>query len=179
MIVCKKTALLFLLLCYCTAGFAQSSLKKYAIGNTGCTIYSFCEPDFNEVEFSEDSSAIYKSICEQGDYQYGIICVQLKEAITDLSLAEAMGKSYCDYLKTILEITESAGYGGGHQLNSDETTAGFIDYWKDKDGSAWKIKCWTNGSFIAVLFIAHQDELPSDDFTKQELFLNGFRFAVQ
>lgn len=178
MISINKAALIFFLLCFSTAGYTQS-LKKYAIGNTGCSMYSFCEPDFSKVEFSEDSSAIYKSICDKDEYQYGIICVQLLEGLSDLSSATELGKSYCDYLKTIFEITESAGYGDGHQLNNDDKTTGFIDYWKDKDGAAWKIKCWTNGSFIAFLFITHKDELPSEDFTKQELFLNGFRFAGQ
>lgn len=167
-----------LLLVFSTAVYTQS-LKKYAIANTGSSVYSFCEPDFTDVEFSEDSSAIHKSICDKDGYQYGVICVQLRETISDLAVATTLGQSYCDYLKTVYDITESAGYGGGHQLNNDERTAGFIDYWKDKNGGAWKIKCWTNGTQIVVLFLVHDGELPSDDFAKQELFLNGFRFAGQ
>ncbi len=178
MISCKKLSFFLFLLLIDLAATAQS-IKKYPIGNSGCSMYCYSEPENGETEYSEDSSIIYKAFSFIDEYEYGVICVKLFEPIEDLESAEAMSKGYCDYLKTVFDIEESAGYGMGHKMDSYEHATGFIDYWKDKEGDEWKIKCWTNGAVIAFMYVTHTGSLPSEDFNKQETFLNGFRFPEE
>jgi hypothetical protein len=77
---------------------------------------------------------------------------------------------YLDYLKGAFNITKSAGYGKGHRLNGREDTRGVIDYWVDKDKANWKVKGWTDGKFITIMYGFSAKELPE---TKVNTFLDG------
>ncbi len=176
MISGKQIGYLLIFLCFSFSVEAQS-LKKYPISNSGCSMYCYSVPEIGETEYSEDSSIIYKAYNIIDDYEYGVICIKLMSAMEDLETAEALGKNYCDFLKSVFDIVEYTGYGSGHKMNNYENAIGFIDYWKDKEGDEWKIKCWTNGAVIALMYVTHTGSLPSEDLNKQEAFLNGFRFA--
>ncbi|NOT50666.1 MAG: hypothetical protein HOP10_05265 [Chitinophagaceae bacterium] len=170
----KKSGLLsFFLVCYLFS-YSQS-LKKVAISNSGCSLYAFCEFKF-EKEYSQDSSVVYTGECVKDEISYGIICVKLKEAADDLERAEESMINYLDYLKTSFGITKSAGYGRGHRLNDNEKTRGVIDYWEDGEKNNWKVKAWTDGKFIGVLYGYSLKELPEQ---KLNVFLDSFRLPAQ
>ena len=163
--------LILILLGILTAGSMYGqSLKKYAIGNSGCSVYAFCDPAPFNLEKSPDSSDVYTGECSVGDVAYGVICVKIKEQINNMMAGEETLVSYLDYLKTSLNIASSVGYGKGHRLKNKENTRGVIDYWKDKDGINWKIKGWTDGKYIAVLYVCSKNEVPE---TKANVFLDG------
>ena len=169
----KKLTIIFLILS--TASLVQAqSLKKYDIGSSGCKAYFFCNPGEFEITYSEDSSKVYTGECKSDSLSWGVICVALKEPIAAGSEAEDMLASYLDYLKTAFNITSAAGYGKGHVMNNYADARGMIDYWKDKDGDEWKIKGWTDGKFIAVLYVYAKGKL--DETNKVNIFLDGFRF---
>jgi hypothetical protein len=167
----KRCSLLFAFsLCFLFS-HAQS-LKKVPIGNSGCSIYTFCEFKFDK-QYSEDSSVMYVSECAKDDMSYGVICVKLAQPADDLDRAEESMTGYLDYLKTSFNILKSAGYGKGHRLANNENTRGVIDYWEDNEKNNWKIKAWTDGKFIGVLYGYSAKELNE---TKLNLFLESFRF---
>ncbi len=153
------------------AGEAQT-LKKYAVSNSGCSVYMFCDPGRFDIDHSEDSSTVYTAQCETGDVTYGVICIRLLEQVNDLKEAEELMISYLDYLKLDFEIKSAAGYGKGHKLNNAANSTGVIDYWKDAANNNWKIKAWTDGKYIGVLFAFSKKELPEP---KINAFLDGFR----
>src|SRR5882724_5430224 len=165
---CFLPVLLLLLSSFCSG----QSLKKYPISNSGCSLYMFCEPPLFDVDKSEDSSMVYSSECEKDDVMYGVICVKLIDPVTDLQQAEDLAISYLDYLKLNFEIKKAVGYGKGHRLHDNENTRGIIDYWEDKEKNNWKVKAWTDGKFIAVLYAHSLKELPE---TKVNIFLDSFR----
>ncbi len=167
----KKTILLFLFTAMVAAATAQS-LKKYPVGNSGCAVYLFCNPAFDEA-YSEDSSKVYTAESEKDSVHYGVICVKLLNAIADINAAEEVVVSYLDFLKKTFDIVQSVGYGKGNRLNGNENTRGVIDYWKDKDGNNWKVKAWTDGKFIGVVYAYTKKELPE---TKADVVLNSFKF---
>jgi hypothetical protein len=134
----------------------------------------FCDPKEFEKTFSEDSSIVYTGDCEADSLTYGIICVKLKEAVNSGEDAEELMISYLDYLKSIFEITTAAGYGKGQTLSGNPGARGVIDYWKDKEGNEQKVKGWTDGKFISVMYIKANGEL--EETEKMNAFLNGFRF---
>ncbi len=134
----------------------------------------FCDPKTFDKSFSEDSSFVYTGECKADSLTYGVICVKTKEAIIASNNAEALMISYLDYLKTTFDINDAVGYGKGHTMNSKPDAQGVIDYWKDKDGDEWKVKAWTDGKYIAVLYVVAKGKL--DDTEKNNAFLNSFRF---
>lgn len=165
-----KTTLLFATFLFVTASNAQS-LKKYPVSNSGCFLYSYCESKY-DVDYSDDSSKVYTGECTLGDVTYGIICVKLLKTITDPDAAEDLMISYVDFLKNSFNIKKATGYGKGHRLNNNEKTRGILDYWEDNVQDKWKIKAWTDGSFIGFLYAYSKKELPE---TKVNPFLESFR----
>jgi hypothetical protein len=163
--------LIVFLFCLLTANsmYAQT-LKKYAISNSGCSAYFFCDPGAFTSEKSTDSSDMFTGECITSDVTYGLICVKMKDKLANLETSEETLIAYLDYLKTSLKVTTAAGYGKGHRLKNKETTRGVIDYWKDVDGQSWKIKGWTNGKIIAVLYVCSKKEVPE---AKANVFLDG------
>ena len=165
----KKIILPLLLLIGYTA-FSQS-LKKYPVSKSGCTYYNYCDAKF-DISKSTDSSDIYTGECAIADVTYGIICVKLLNPVADLQMAEDLLIAYMDFLKQSFEIASAAGYGKGHRLNNNENTRGIIDYWKEKDNNNWKVKGWTDGKHIAVLYAYTLKTLAEQ---KVNVFLDGFR----
>lgn len=144
----------------CNFGFIFSqSLKKYAIGGTGCSVYSYCEPKFG-ITYSADSAKVYTSECGSNKIYYMVICMELKQAIVPVSKAETALITYVDKLKTQFKITSSTGFSKGNKLKGRKNTLGIIEYWKDNEQFKWKIKGWTNGRFIAVLLAYSENDLP-------------------
>lgn len=147
-------------------------LKKFAIEGTGCSFSSYCDTKFT-LDYSSDSSKVYTGECKLGDISYGVICVQLLNPIADLTAAEDMMIAYLDYLKTTFSIDKAIGYNKGHRLNKDENTRGIADQWVDSENDKWRIKIWTNGSFIGFVYAYSSKEIPE---LKVSTFLNEFRF---
>ena len=149
----------------------SQTIKKYEIANSGCSVYMFCAPGRFEESFSEDSSKVYNAECEKDAIHYGVICIKLEKSISDLDEAENMLASYLDYLKINFTIKSAVGYGKGNLLNNRPDTRGIVDYWKDDQNNEWKIKGWTDGKFIGVLYAYSKKEIE----IKVDVFLNSFR----
>jgi hypothetical protein len=170
-------SLLLIVACTCWANSFSQSIKKYPIGDAGCSAYFFCTPSRFNVSYSDDSSKVYTGDCKAADsLTYGIICIKLKEKVADLQQAEDITLAYLDYLKQSFDVGSAAGYGKGHRLEGKEDTRGIIDYWKDKTGNEWKIKAWTDGKFIGVLYVFAKGSL--NETNRINLFLDGFRLPT-
>ena len=168
-----RKSLLFLISLFCTAIGLGQSIKKYPIGESGCAAYFFCDPGTFNLSYSEDSSKIYTGECLSGETYYGLICVQLNQSILNIPEAEDVMQHYLDYLKTSFKVTAASGYGKGHRLKGKENIHGIIDYWKDESGDSLKVKGWTDGNFIIVLYAKSGKELVE---TKANVFLDGIIF---
>ncbi len=168
----QRALLTFCSFLFLAIGKSQS-LKKYDIAQSGCSVYMYCAPGRFEESYSEDSSRVYTAECNIDELTYGVICVKLLTPSENPGEAEDMVISYLDYLKVEFDIKSAVGYGRGNHLNNQEDTRGVVDYWKDGDNNNWKIKAWTNGKIIGVLYAYSKKELPE---TKIDVFLNSFRF---
>jgi hypothetical protein len=153
---------------------SAQSLKKYPVSNSGCAAYFFCDPGQFGVSYSEDSSIVYTAECSTDSTGYGIICVKLKEAVEAGAVAENLMINYLDYLQSVFKIKTSAGYGKGHTMEKNPVVKGVIDYWKDENGYEWKIKGWTDGKIISMLYVSEKGTMEYKP--KHDVFLNGFRF---
>lgn len=154
---------------------AGQSLKKYPIGNSGCSLYTFCDPGTYAVSYSDDSSLVYTGDCKAVDsLTYGVICVKLKQPVNTGQETEELMIAYLGFLKTAFDIVSSAGYGKGHTMEKKPEARGIIDYWKDKTGDDWKIKCWSDGKYIAVMYVYAKGKM--NETPKVNVFLDSFRF---
>ena len=147
------------------------SIKKMPVAKSGCSYYGFCDISF-EISYSQDSSIVYAGECVRDSISWGLICVKLVSLPSGLDQAEEILTAYLNYLKTSFSIQKAAGYGKGHRLNKNENTRGILDYWEDAEKNSWKVKGWTDGKYIAVLYAFSKKELPEN---KVNLFLDGFR----
>lgn len=150
--------------------FSQS-LKKIPVGNSGCTVYTYCDMKFDESK-SPDSSVVFAGECVKDEITYGTICVKLLNPPASLAMAEDLLVAYLDFLKGSFSITKAAGYGKGHRLNNNENTRGILDYWEDNEKNNWKVKAWTNGKVVGVMYAFSKKALPEP---KVNIFLEGFR----
>ena len=167
---------LLLLLFYCSVFFCQGQNKlpaRVPISNTGCTVEVYCFPGRFDAYDLEDGSTVYADDCEKDNVTYGIYCVKLKTPLANMESAEDSIIALLDFLKLDYGIVKSKGYDKGHQLNKNETTKGVTDNWEDADKNHWRIKGWTNGNFICLLYVFSNKELPEK---KTETFLDGLRF---
>ncbi len=165
-----------LLILFCTSltvCFSQQTPATVPISNTGCTVQVFCFPGRFDAYELEDGSAVFADDCTIEGATYGIYCVKLKKPLTNLETALDTAITYLDFLKLDYGIVKAKGYGKGYRLNKDVKTAGIKDTWEDADNNKWKVKAWTNGNFICVLYVFSAKELPEK---KIEIFLEGLRF---
>ncbi len=166
-------AILLVLLTGAAALTHAQSLKKYNVGTSGCAVYTYCDLSNAEMNLSPDSSEVYTAECRNEDVHYGAICVKLSQPASDLDVAENLLIQYLDFLKPTFEVNNSVGYGKGHRLKGNDQTRGIIDYWTDKDTNNIKVKGWTNGNFIVVLYAYSQKDLPE---TKVNVYLDSLVF---
>ena len=164
---------IFFLFFLFAASIAHSQgLKKYGVAETGSVVYMYCAPKW-DVDLSEDSSKVYTAECKKDDLSHGVIFIKLLHPVSDLKVAEQMLIDYMDYLKLNFEIISATGYGKGHLLNGEDNTRGVLDYWTDADKNAWKVKGFTDGKQIAVLYAYSNKPLPEP---RINVFLESFRF---
>ncbi|MBM3416803.1 MAG: hypothetical protein FJY20_10260 [Bacteroidetes bacterium] len=162
--------LLAVLLANSSPVFSQG-LKKIPVSRSGCSLYTYCDMTFDESQ-SPDSSTVYAGECIKENVTYGIICVKLMNPSADINAAEELLTAYLDFLKGRFNIIKGAGYGKGHRLNKNENTRGILDYWEDNEKNNWKVKAWTDGKFIGVMYAFSKKEWPEQ---KVNIFLDGFR----
>lgn len=146
-------------------------LKRIPVGKSGCSLYTYCDMKF-DASRSPDSSMVYAGECTKEDITYGTICVSLVNPPENLLMAEDLLIAYLDYLKGNFGITKSTGYGKGHILNKNENTRGILDYWEDGEKNKWKVKAWTDGKFIGVMYAYSLKDIPE---AKVNIYLDGFR----
>jgi hypothetical protein len=151
----------------------QQEGTRVQISNTGCTVQVICFPGRFDAYDLEDGSTVYADDCLKEEVTYGIYCVKLKKPIGEIAMYEDSIASYLDFMKLDYGIVKSNGYDKGHELNKDESTRGIYDTWEDAEKNKWKVRAWSNGAFVCVLFVYSAKELPEK---KTDIFLNGLRF---
>lgn len=172
-----KAASFLIIFCFSFAAWAQEPVPrfmKYSVLETGCSYYLPDSIDF-ELALSEDGAKVITGEVLFGDYYFSTITVEFVEG-TILSEEDKsiLLESYLEYLMTSYDITESAGFGRGHTLDSAPSAIGIIDYWVDSEGTQFAVKGWCNETHLAVLCIYGSEAYPH--FNAQQIFLDGFRF---
>jgi hypothetical protein len=150
--------------------FSSSKRTKLQfIGNTGCSaLLSDNKLDSN---LTQSGDQLYFQEFKDNGVTYGMICVQMNEEY-ELCEAEDMLRSYIEKLKSPLYILHNTGINDDADWNS-EATRTVVDYWQDCNKKDWKVKGYTDGRTLAVLYVKNIGHV---DVKKQDLFLDSFHF---
>jgi len=100
-----------------------------------------------------------------------MICIAMKSRYS-LDTATGMLSSYMEKLKGPFAVFHSAGAATEADWNSTDSSS-LVDYWQDASGADWKVKGYTNGRFLAVLYVSNINEA---DSARQDQFLDSFHF---
>lgn len=144
--------------------------KNYFIGDTGCSALLFTGNDFQQTR-TITGDQLYFNECSEKDVDFGIICIRLQEEYT-LDEASSMLKNYMDKLKDPFFVLHETGVQADTDWNSIYTRT-LVDYWQDTENKDWKVKGYTNGHFLAVLYVKNISQV---EVRKQDLFLDSFHF---
>jgi hypothetical protein len=151
-----------------------SKFKKFKVGNTVMEIYFPEAPEW-EKSVSDDKSDIYTTAVNFADIDYGAVVIRFSpdtmKSITDpVNVLE----NYMFYLEdSTLKLYEKTNIRQNLELKNQPKVKGFQGFGKTMDGIEFKIKGWTDGKYIAVLFMSSQKEMIPE---LQEFFLNGVQF---
>ncbi|MBK7174021.1 MAG: hypothetical protein IPH84_12475 [Bacteroidales bacterium] len=169
----KSLLIICLLMIVICAAMSQDQLKKYDIGDSGCSAYFYNNPGQAEVSFSPDSSKVYtlESLDESGN-TYSIIVVDLAIDLPGEEVENIL-ISYLDYLKEQFGVLSSAGYGKGHKLDTHASAKGINDFWSSQEDDI-SVKAWGDPGYLAVMMVFSAKG--TDVFSKSQVFFNGFRF---
>jgi hypothetical protein len=151
---------------------SSKTLKKRNIGNTGCSVMLDANAPITYSEL-DTGDHLYMSSFNSGSVTYGFVLLDLKTKLTDLAEAEYLLGDLMLDLKNASHIHHSYGLDRGIKHSITESVSGIIDYWQDRDGIDWKIKGWTNGNCMAVLYVKNINHV---SVKKQDFFLDCIRF---
>jgi hypothetical protein len=149
---------------------SSKKIKLQFIGNTGCSALLSSESKLAST-VTQSGDQLYFHEFKDKNVTYGMICIDMDHQYS-LGEAEEMLRSYIDQLKGPLYILHNTGIHEDADWNS-ETSKTIVDYWQDCSKKDWKVKGYTNGKMLAVLYVKN---IGSADVKKQDFFLDSFHF---
>ncbi len=149
---------------------SSKRVKNQLIGNTGCSALLATEVELDSTP-TQSGDQLYFHEFKEKNVTYGIICVDMKTEHT-LDEAETMMRSYVDQLRGPFYILHNTGIHDEADWNT-ETSITIADYWQDCYKKDWKVKGYTNGKVLAVLYVKN---IGNVDVKKQDYFLDSFHF---
>lgn len=95
--------------------------------------------------------------CTENEVTYGVITITLKNKYR-LNEAKLILTQFLQQLKPIFAIEYATGIDVLHDTCATKYT--LVDYWQDVERKDWKIKGWTDGATINVLYIKNIAHMP-------------------
>ena len=149
---------------------SSKRIKLQFIGDTGCSALVSSDNRIDST-LTQAGDRLYFHEFRDRNVIYGIICVQMNHEYS-LTEAEEMLRSYIDKLRGPFYILHNTGIHDDADWNS-ETSKTVVDYWQDSHKKDWKVKGYTDGKTLAVLYVKN---IGNVDVKKQDLFLDSFHF---
>ena len=152
----------------------QSSKKprRTIIGDTNCSVVFSPEAVFDFTE-SEDGDQLYFAEHIEKNSSYGVLCARVGSRLP-LEEAQEVMTTYINRLRRPFHALYSTGIDLCQNRSQDSHCIKMVDYWQDEDNFDWKVKGYTDGEVIAVLYVKNINEI---DVEKQDEFLDSFWFA--
>lgn len=152
---------------------APAKFRSYLIGNTGCSALFLSQYSSFEKIKSKTGDDLYFGEFKDNKVTYGIICVSLLDTYS-LEEAEALLANYMNKLKKPFHILHSTGINSCTNWNNSNTSS-LTDYWQDVEKKDWKIKGYTDGKVLSLLYVKN---IGQGDVRKQDIYLDSFHFKT-
>ncbi len=146
--------------------------RRTIIGDTNCSVQFFPDAEFDFTQ-TEAGDQLYFAEHTDKKVRYGVLCASLS---SKLPLAEAQDvlTTYLSRLQKPFHALYNTGINPCQTWTQGDDCVKMIDYWQDEDNFDWKVKGYTDGETIAVLYVKNISELEVD---KQDQFLDSFYFS--
>ena len=148
---------------------ASPELKRFLIGQSGCSTLLHSQDRTLHIRYTKEGDKIYFNEFVAGKVGYGTVCVQMHEAYS-LYNANNILVQYINRVRKPMNII----YNFSMEIEKSLGLITITDYWQDKAGIDWKIKGYTNGKVVALLYVKNIND---SSVKNHDAFLNGFRFA--
>ena len=112
----------------------NSQLRRYQIGNSGCSALLFSGAMRLHIQYTRDGDRIYFNDHQINGVNYGLILVQMNEVFT-LRDAEKILIHYVNRLRKLFFIE----YNISMEIEKQGAALELTDYWQDSEGRDWKI----------------------------------------
>lgn len=166
-----ENLLLFLATSFIFRLSSSQKVKNQIIGTTGCSALLASEE--LDISKTESGDKLYFHEFREKRVSYGMICVEMNEEY-NLDESIEMLRAYVEKLRGPLYILHNTGIQEDSDWNSDQSRT-IVDYWQDCDKKDWKVKGYTNGKVLAVLYVKNISHV---EVGRQDLFLDSFHFNV-
>lgn len=142
--------------------------KRYLIC-PGCSSYLNSSARTLHVRQTKGGDKVFFNEYTEGGVTYGTICVQMQEAYT-LEDAESILVHYLNRVRRPMDIHCNVSM----EIKTANRQLTITDYWQDSQGIDWKIKGYTNGRIVGVLYVKN---ISDTTVSNHDAFLDGFRFS--
>jgi hypothetical protein len=147
----------------------KKQFRVFPVGSTGCTALL----EGNDIVFDSavtgSGDTLYFHEFREKEASFGLICIKMLDEY-DRDEALMMLTAYMEKLRGPLYVLHHTGLRRAADWNS-ETSVAVMDYWQDSEGVDWKVKGYTNGRVMAVLYVRNISEV---SVSRTDLFLDGF-----
>jgi hypothetical protein len=124
--------------------------------------------------FCDDTgNPVYVGQAGEGPCLYGFATVELQTVIHDRSRAEQALFLFMEDMHDSFSIAHTTGLEHGYHHRHSSEVWGMTDYWQDSDGVDWKVKGWTDGRVMTVLYVKN---IGAGVLAQTEAFLDSFQF---
>ena len=147
---------------------ANARFRRYMICN-GCSTLLHSGAKTFQVRHTKDGDKLYFNEYSEDGVTYGLICVQMPE-FYPMEEAERILVQYVNRVRKPLQISHTS-------LMEAERFAGMTtltDYWQDRAGFDWKVKGYTNGKIVSLLYVKN---ITDTSVKNHDAYLEGFRFS--
>lgn len=159
-----------------TSSFLFRAAEKKAalttVSSCGYTALLPAKPVTKRLE-DEHGNKVYVGQTNEDGVTYGFATVELDRILNSRCKAEQALFLFMEDMHASFGIAFTTGLQHGYSHPHSDAVWGMTDYWQDTQGIDWKVKGWTDGRVMTVLYIK---DLANAGMAQQEAFLNSFQF---
>lgn len=146
--------------------------KIFEVSSCGCTARLPAQPLTKKLR-DEKGNPVYVGQAKEQHVTYGFATVELEQHLYNREEAEQTLFLFMEAMHPSFNIEYTTALTHGYTHPHSPHVWGMTDYWQDKDGQDWKVKGWTDGRIMTVLYVKN---IGGVSFERQDAFLNSFQF---
>jgi hypothetical protein len=148
---------------------ANPRFRRYQIC-LGCSSLLHSAARRLHIRQTREGDKLYFNEYAEDGITYGLICVQMPVA-QNLPEAEKILVQYINRVRKPFHISCNLSM----EMEKMGRTVTVTDYWQDSAGFDWKIKGYTNGKLLSLLYVKN---ITDTSVKNHDAYLNGFRFSA-